>query len=150
MGREGWRRRTVKRTSKDMAAAQWSFDGSGLLRGGTCRRLMVTDDGGEVRRRKRRWSHGHCGGLQSLICSHPWNRQLWRQGRLRSPASPKAWHARSVNTLQGATRASQSSRTQAHVHMWILQLWSSGAPLKVERRLSSWWPKQVCVHVCEC
>lgn len=49
MGREGWRRKTAKRTSKDMAAAQWLFEGSGLLRGGTCRRLMVGDHGGEVK-----------------------------------------------------------------------------------------------------
>lgn len=72
--RKGWQGRKTKRTSKVMACLVSSsvvvcvraqcFRGEG--RGG---KLMAGDCGGEVRRWERRGSRGHCGGLQSVICS---------------------------------------------------------------------------------
>lgn len=45
-------------------------EGPVLQWGGAWRRINGRDCGGEVRRWERRGSHGHCGGLQSVICSH--------------------------------------------------------------------------------
>lgn len=44
-------------------------EGPVLQRGGT-RRINGRDCGGEERRWERRGSHGHCGGLQSVILLH--------------------------------------------------------------------------------
>lgn len=97
-------------------------EGPVLQRGGAWRRINARDCGGEVRRWEKRGSHGHCGGLQSVISSHQRipERTAVATGTLQ-PSIPEGL-TQSDSTLQGATRASQSSRTLAHVHTWILQL----------------------------
>lgn len=98
-----------------------------LQRGGAWRRINGRDWGGEVRRwdGKGGGSHGHCGELQSVIFSHQRILELTAvaTGLCPQPSIPEgSLDTLSDNTLQGATRASQSPATLAHVHTWMLQL----------------------------
>lgn len=77
MGRDGQRRLVGEKGKKDFqgygmfgGSSVVACEGPVLQRGGAWRRINGRDCGGEVRRWERRGSHGHCGGLQSVIFSH--------------------------------------------------------------------------------
>lgn len=131
MGRVGQRRLVGEKGKKDFqgygvfgGSSVVVCEGPVLQRGGAWRRINGRDCGGEVRRWERRGSHGRCGGLQSVIFSHQHilEHTAVATGLSPQPSIPEGLTHCQITRLQGATRASQSSRTLAHMHTWILQL----------------------------